>query len=107
MRHLLPENVSELLYKLTSRALGSRSLITATVKRVELDSHLITALSPETICQSLVALNLAGVDPAKEEFCAYVSSLASPDALSKLTREEHAVLDKLCHTIQTSAPQQI
>lgn len=99
MRHLLPEVASELLYKLTSRALGSRSLITATVKRVELDSHMIAALSPVTMCQSLVALNLAGVDPTKEEFCAYVSGLASVEQLSQITAEERTVLDKLCHTV--------
>jgi len=46
MRLLIPEVASELLYKLTSREIGTRSLITAAVKRVELDSHMIAVLAP-------------------------------------------------------------
>ena len=65
MRQLLPEIASELLYKLTSKQIGTSTLINATVRRVELDSHMIATLDPQTICQSLVALNLAGVDPTK------------------------------------------
>ena len=57
-------------------------------------------LAPETICQSLIALNLAGVDPSKEEFSTYALSLASNDSLEKLSREELIVLDKLCSTIK-------
>jgi len=81
IRHLHPEIASELLYKLTSRKFGTRTLITAAVKRVELDSHMATMLAPETICQSLIALNMAGVDPSKEEFSAYAQSLASKQSL--------------------------
>ena len=51
--------------------MGTRTLITAAVKRVELDSLMASNLSPETRCQSLIALNLAGVDPSKEEFSTY------------------------------------
>ena len=50
MRHLHPDLASELLYKLTSRQFGTRTLITATVKRVELDSLLVQNLAPETVC---------------------------------------------------------
>lgn len=50
MRLLTPTVVSDLLYKLTKHQLGTRSLITAVVKRVELDSHMVPALTPQTIC---------------------------------------------------------
>ena len=82
MRHLHPELASDLLYKLTSRHLGTRTLITAAVKRVELDSLMASNLSAETRCQSLIALNLAGVDPLKEEFSAYAQSLATRESLT-------------------------
>ncbi len=82
MRLLIPEVASDLLYKLASKELGSRTLITAAVKRVELDSHMIAVLNPQTMCQSLIALNLAGVDYGKEEFCAYASELCKGENLS-------------------------
>ena len=50
MRHLSPETVSELLYKLTKKELGTRTLITAAVKRVELDSHMAATLTAQNIC---------------------------------------------------------
>lgn len=93
MRHLNPEVASELLYKLTRQELGTRTLITATIKRVELDGHMLAALSPQTICQSLIGLNMAGVDPTKEEFCAYAENLANKDSLLQLSFEERSVLD--------------
>ena len=99
MRHLHPELASELLYKLTSRQFGTRTLITATVKRVELDSHMAQNLAPETVCQSLIALNLAGVDPSKEEFSTYAKSLATRESLDQLSIEEITCLDKLCRTL--------
>ena len=46
MRLLNPIVVSDLLYKLTKNQLGTRTLITAVVKRVELDSHMVSALTP-------------------------------------------------------------
>lgn len=50
MRHLLPEIASNLLYKLTSRQIGTKTLINAAIKRVELDSHLCADLAPTTLC---------------------------------------------------------
>ena len=50
MRLLQPDLASDLLYRLTSRQMGTRTLITAAIKRVELDSHMIATLSPQTIC---------------------------------------------------------
>ena len=73
MRLLIPEVASDLLYKLVTKELGTRTLITAAVKRVELDSHMIAVLTPSTMCQSLIALNLAGVDSFKEEFGTYAN----------------------------------
>ena len=49
MRHLSPETVSELLYKLTKKELGTRTLITAAVKRVELDSHMAATLTAQNL----------------------------------------------------------
>ncbi len=78
-------------------------MITAAVKRVELDSHMIAVLNPQTMCQSLIALNLAGVDYSKEEFCTYASELCKGDNLSKLSSEERNVLDTLCRTVQNNS----
>ena len=54
MRNLHPELVSDLLYMLTSKQLGSKTLITATIKRVELDGlldgHILDKLEAKTIC---------------------------------------------------------
>ena len=46
-----------------------------------------------------MALNLAGVDPTKDEFQAYAASLASAEQLSKLSAEEKTVLSSLCETV--------
>lgn len=100
MRHLLPEVASNLLYKLTSRQIGTKTLVNATIKRVELDSHLCKDLPPQTICQSLLGLDMAGVDASKDEFKAYAKALASPSQLSKLTAEERIVLDTMCRKTQ-------
>ena len=101
MRHLSPETVSELLYKLTKKELGTRTLITAAVKRVELDSHMAATLTAQNICQNLLALNMAGVEPTKEEFCTYAGKLAETQTLAQLSAEERAVLDQMCSTIET------
>lgn len=88
-----------MLYKLTSRQIGTKTLINAAIKRVELDSHLCADLAPSTLCQSLLALNMAGVDPSKEEFKAYAKELASIQQLVKLSQEERVVLDTLCRKV--------
>ena len=66
------------------------------MKRVELDAHMVATLSPQTVCQSLLALNMAGVDPNKEEFCAYAKALTSKEVLAQLSPEEIEVLRQLC-----------
>ena len=105
MRLLVPELASDLLYKLTKQNLGTRSLMTATLKRVELDSHMIVDLQPETMCQSLIALNLAGTAFTKEEFNAYAEGLASEQALGQLSSEERNVLASLCNTVMKETRQ--
>ena len=73
--------------------------MTATVKRVEHDSHTVSGLTPTTICQSLLALNMAGVKPNKQEFGVYARELAKEEKLRQLSGEERAVLDTLCRKI--------
>lgn len=99
MRHLLPAVASNLLYMVTSRQIGTKALVNAAVKRVELDSHLCSELPPQTVCQSLLGLNMAGVAPQKEEFRAYAQVLASSEQLAKLAPEERIVLDTMCRKL--------
>ena len=63
---------------------------------------MIATLEPQTICQSLIALNLAGVDPTKEEFKIYANALSSHEHLIQLSDEERIVLDTMCRKLLQS-----
>ena len=88
--------MSNTLYLMLSRKIGSPELVSTMLDRALSDSNLIEVMEPQLICQNLVSLNLAGVDPSNTDFMTYARGLAHKPSLAKLSKEERAVLEQIC-----------
>ena len=87
-----PEDMtSEMLYTMSKKQVGTGTLMDILIKKVSSDSVSASSQSAELICQSMVALNMAGVEVESAEFGLYAHYLA-PRA-DELSLEERKVLD--------------
>ena len=62
-----PYIISEILYILSRERKGTSTLVELLVRRVLKDSQIAGHLDATTICQSMIALNMAGVSIELEE----------------------------------------
>ena len=103
-RYLDFAQASTALYLMVSREFGSDPAISALLNRVIDDSKKLDLIEAPVLCQSLISLNLAGVEANTGAFKAYAKALSSPQMLSSLSSEEVTVLNTLCQRVlQNSA----
>ena len=103
-RYLDFSQASTALYLMVSREFGSEPAISALLKRVIDDSKRTDLIEAPVLAQSLISLNLAGVEASSKAFKAYAKALSSQEMLGSLSSEEITVLDTLCQKVlQNSA----
>ena len=88
-----PETASEILYILSRDRKGSSTLIDLVVRRVLKDSQIAGHLDATTICQSMIALNMAGKKVDLAEIDQYAMNLSTKAA--DLLPEEIEVLNSI------------
>ena len=71
-----PYIISEILYILSRERKGTSTLVELLVRRVLKDSQIAGHLDATTICQSMIALNMAGVSIELEEQDLYAKNLS-------------------------------
>ena len=75
VRYLDTIQLSNALYKITSRNLGTPELLEAVIERVLIESSNTSTMDVYVICQNLVGLNLAGVSPNNAEYRIFARAL--------------------------------